>query len=66
MKNNYLSSEEAQKLIARLSEEMNELLIEGRTYHYEAYRNQYGSSSNTEFIFMKMEFFTMISCRRIR
>lgn len=51
MKNNYLSSEEAQKLIARLSEEMNELLIEGRTYHYEAYRNQYGSSSNTGIYF---------------
>ena len=51
MKNNYLNSEEAQKMIAKLSEKMNELLVEGRTYHYEAFKNEYGSSSSSGIYF---------------
>jgi hypothetical protein len=51
MKNEYLSSDEAQNKILELSEKMNELLVEGRTYHYEAYRNEFGSSSNTGIYF---------------
>ena len=45
MTNEYLNSEEAKKMIAELSEKMNHLLVEGRTYHSEVNKSQYGSSS---------------------
>jgi hypothetical protein len=45
MTNEYLNSEEAKKMIAELSEKMNQLLVEGRTYHSEVNKSQYGSSS---------------------
>lgn len=57
MKNDYLNSEEAQKMIIELSEQMNELLVEGRTYHYEAYKSEYGSSSNKGIYFYENEVF---------
>lgn len=44
MKNNYLNSEEAQQMIAELSEQLNAVLVEGRTYHAEITRDQHGSS----------------------
>lgn len=46
MTNEYLTSEEAQKLIAELSVKMDELIVEGRTYHSEVNRSEYGTSSS--------------------
>lgn len=44
MKNEYLNSEEAQQIIVALSEKIAPLLVEGRTYHFEALKTAYGSS----------------------
>ncbi|MBC9810894.1 hypothetical protein H9Y05_00250 [Crocinitomicaceae bacterium CZZ-1] len=44
MTNDYLSSEEAQKMIAEVTEKMNPLLVEGRTYFSEITRDEHGSS----------------------
>lgn len=44
MKNEYLVSEEAKEMLAELSEKMDELLVEGRTYHSEVNIDEHGSS----------------------
>lgn len=44
MTNEYLNSEEAQKMIAEVTEKMTPLLVEGRTYFSDITRNEHGSS----------------------
>lgn len=47
MKNNYLNSEEAQKMIAELSEKLQPLLVEGREYYLDITRDEHGSSGGS-------------------